>query len=130
MAIFVLGTFDLGYAAQQRILLYQAVSAGGQYAEDYPFTTSGTINSAAIQSAIRSGLPPSLQSTTTIATPTSSCACWSASGGTTASAGCTCSSGATLERYITLSASSPYTGTGYLSAVLGTNSASYVVRVQ
>jgi Flp pilus assembly protein TadG len=129
MVIFVLAGFDLGHAAQQRILLQEAVRAGGQYAMSYPFNSSGTVNTTAITNAISTALPASWTNAT-IGTPTASCSCWSSSGGTTASATCTCSGSATLQRYMTLSASRPYSGTGYLSAVLGTNSASYVARFQ
>jgi len=121
----VLAVVDIGNAAQQQIELQQALHAGGQYAMSFPTDTTG------ITSAITNALPSNWVSGSTknitLATPTASCTCWT-SGSTSncAGSGAPCTSGQTVERFMTLTASSTYTG----SFISPTISASYVARYQ
>ena len=120
LALLLLGTVDVGGVMQQGLLLRQAVRAGAVYAVQWPTDTTGMSN--AITAALPSGM------NATVSTPTSSCGCWTSSGGV-AAASCTstCSSG-NLQTYVTLSVSKSYSP--LLLSSLNSISASNVVRTQ
>jgi Flp pilus assembly protein TadG len=120
MAGSIAAAVDLGDAAQQRIQLQQGVRAGGAYALQYPTDTTGITN------AIKNALPSSWQAAATISTPTTSCGCWDGST-LTASASCSCSGSNSLEKFMTLSVSTPYSP---IMSGITTNTASYVIRFQ
>ncbi len=114
---------DLGNAAQQRIQLQEAVRAGGSYAAANP------ANNAGMKAAIIAAVPAAWAAKVTVATPTAACVCWSAGGGTSpcGTGASPCATGQVTQRYITLSASLPYTP---LMSGIVSNSASYVVRYE
>ena len=105
---------------QQGLQLRQAVRAGALYAVQWPTDTTGMAN------AVTAALPAGMN--VTVATPTTSCACWSSAGGVVAAPSCTCGTGQTLQMLVTLSASKSYSP--WLLSSLTSISASNVVRTQ
>jgi Flp pilus assembly protein TadG len=118
----VIAVVDLGNAAQQQILLQQALEAGAQYAivdwqNNQP--SDGTLESDA-KSAVTNALPSNwTASQVSISTPALSCMCWnsgnssrSACGGTGNKGGTCTGSGQTPtpELYVSLTASATYSG--------------------
>lgn len=123
MVVLVLGTYDLGNVAQQRIELQRGVHAGGVYALAFPDQSN------AIVAAVRAALPAAWTDVT-ITGPTLACDCLNTTtGATTANTGCSaCPNGSILERTVTLTATRPYSA--MLFTTITSNSASYVERYQ
>jgi Flp pilus assembly protein TadG len=120
LVVAVVAVVELGNAAQQQILLQQALRAGGQYAMSFPTDTNG------IQSAVTNALPSNWNNVT-VGTPTASCTCWSSSlTSNCVASGPPCTSSQTVERFMALTASSVYTGTFIHTTI----SSSYVARYQ
>jgi hypothetical protein len=114
LLLLVLGLYDIGNAIHQRMLLQQALRAGGQYAILYPDQTGdGKAENNGIVEAIAQALPVN-GSGVIIAQPVMSP-----------------DVGYGPPYYITLGASLPYAALlPFFNHVLTENSASYVVRVQ
>jgi Flp pilus assembly protein TadG len=121
LMVALIAVVDLGNAAQQQILLQQALRAGGQYAMSFPTDTNG------IQSTVTAALPTNWGNIT-IGTPSASCQCWQSGStpSTCATSGAACAASKTVERFMTLTASSVYTGTFIHTTI----SSSYVARYQ
>jgi Flp pilus assembly protein TadG len=115
----LLGVYDIGNAIQQRLVLQQALRAGGLYAVSFPTQSDG------IAAAINAALPASWQANVTVTPPRMWCTC--SGSGTTDSCPLSCAGG-TPQVFVTLGVSRPYSP--YLFRALGDNTASYVVRVQ
>jgi hypothetical protein len=123
----MLYTYDLGNLAQQKIWLTESVRAGGTYASIFPTDTTGITNS--VMNALAGW------SDAKVDTLKSSCACWSASSGTTSwndlsymTSSCPVCPGGTVQRFVTLGVSRQFKGL-FLTSIK-TISASYVVQVQ
>lgn len=109
MLILMLGVYDVANAVQERLLMQQALRAGGQYAISFPppvgdITSSGA---AAVVSAVNQALPQSWKDNPpaiTVTFPACSGIC------------------------IGLAATRPYVP--FLPGLLAENSATYVIRVQ
>jgi Flp pilus assembly protein TadG len=120
LVVAVVAVVELGNAAQQQIQLQQALAAGGRYALSYPGNNTGITN--AVTNAL-----PSNWSNITVGAPTTSCTCWSSSSTSNCIVtGSPCTTSQTVERFITLTASSIYTGT-FINTTI---SSSYVARYQ
>lgn len=124
----MLFTYDLGNLAQQKIWLTESVRAGGAYASIFPTDSTGITN--AVTNALVGW------NDTTVAAPVTSCACWSASGGTTSwsdlsdmTASCPACPSGTVQRFVTLGVSRPFTAL-FLKSIATKISASYVIQVQ
>ena len=117
LVVLLAGVFDLGHAFAVDIQLYQAVRAGGQIALAYADPTNSTngANDSLIEAAVSAVAPPG----TTVSAPTYNVVTCTA---TTTS----CSAGS-VQKYITISASVPFSA---LIIPLGTMRASYVERYQ
>ena len=120
LALLLLGTVDVGGIVQQGLLLRQAVRAGALYAVQWPTDTTGMTN--AITAALPSGV------NATVATPTTSIACWSSGNPVAVATNGTCGTGQTQQTYVTLSVSKSYSP--LLLSSLNSVSASNVVRTQ
>jgi Flp pilus assembly protein TadG len=125
IVVIILGTYDVANLVQTTAKLNDALHAGGQYAVSFPGDTTG------MQTVIQDALPTGWADVT-IAAPVMNCAC-AAGGGGEAAASCDatpiCPLGETTERYITLSATQPYSAL-LLYSLIPSISASYVARVQ
>jgi Flp pilus assembly protein TadG len=120
LATAAIAVVDLGNAAQQQIRLQQALWAGSQYAISFPGDSSLTTDA---KNAVTAALPTNWPQIT-VGTPTLSCTCISSSLTPPACTSGSCTSGGTPESFITLTASSRYTGT-FLNTTI---SAQYVAR--
>ena len=115
---------DLGNVAQQRIQLQEAVRAGGSYAAVNPTNSTGIV--AAVKNAVPSGWVTKL----TVPTPATTCICWNSTTATESScagSGSACGSGLTVRRYISVSASVPYSA---LMSGITSNTATYMARYE
>jgi Flp pilus assembly protein TadG len=115
-----LAVVELGNAAQQQIVVQQALWAGGEYALRYPDDNTGITNT--VTNAL-----PSNWTNITVGAVANSCSCWSsASTSSCATSGAPCATGKIVERFMTLAASSSYRG-NFLNTTIASN---YVVRYQ
>ena len=121
LATLLIGTWDIGNAAQQRIRLQEALRAAAEYARSFPTDTAG-ISGAVI------GALPAGWADASVAAPVATCACWDSASGSVASSTCTCPTGETLQRFLTLGVSRPFSAMLVKSITLV--SASYVLRYQ
>jgi len=127
----IIAVVDIGNAAQQQIELQQALRAGGQYAMTFPADPSNTsnVNSANIKTVVTAALPSNWTSGSTkditVGASTASCTCYPSGTSVTCFSGA-CAAGQTPEGFITLTASTVYSGT-FLNTTIN---ASYVVRFQ
>ena len=114
LLMLLLGLYDIGNAVHERLLLQQALRAGGQYAMAFPDQTGDTDSpDNGIVQAIEQALPAN-GTGVTIATPVMSP-----------------EAGSGPPYYITLGATRPYSAfLPFLRGLLTENAASYVVRVQ
>lgn len=133
LVVVMIFAFDLGNALQQRIRLAEAVRAGGLFALSYPTDTSNAVNTTAIRNAVTNAV--SDWSDLSTPTVTMACYCWNRSANTFGSAidcvaatSTTCASTAELQRFITISASRPFSP--LLVSNLTSIAYSHVVRFQ
>lgn len=119
VATMLIGLYDIGYAVQQRLMLQQAVRAGGQFALSFPTLPAGMMQS------IQNALPP--EWTDVIVSVPAVCGCPAAP----PSSDCApdCELGETPETFVTLTVSRPF-GALMLATILPRSTASYVVQVQ
>ena len=115
---------DLGNVAQQRIQLQEAVRAGGSFAAVNPTNSTGIV--AAVKNAVPSGWSTNMS----VPVPTTTCICWNSATSTESScagSGTACGTGLTVRRYISVSASVPYSA---LMSGITSNTATYMARYE
>lgn len=122
--------FDLGSALQQRIRLAEAVRAGGLYAVSYPTDTTNAVNATKISAAVTAAVPD--WTDLTVSTPAMTCQCWNRTTFVFTTVDCpstsSCAAGSELRRYITISASRPFSPV--LMTSINSVAFSHVVRFQ
>lgn len=119
VATMLMGLYDIGYAVQQRLMLQQAVRAGGQFALAFPTLP------VSIMQAVQKALPPEWTDVT-VSVP-ALCGCPAAPPSSDCAPGCEL--GETSETFVTLTVSRPF-GALMLATILPRSTASYVVQVQ
>lgn len=119
LVILMLGTYDLGNAAQQQIALQAAVQVGGAYAVHLPDDPTG------VQAAVTAALPAGMTLINPGGVAAVACSCSGVTGTFVCSAQ---PSACTAPMTLRITADIPYTTLTTLFSGIITNEASYVVR--